>query len=68
MQASLNFEADNKLCSNFDALYDYMSRRLLESNLHNDTGGLDEVAGLMGELKMAWDAIEDRAEGQPAKA
>ena len=57
LQASLNFEADDKLCSNFDALYEYMSKRLFESNLRNDPAGLDEVAGLMNELKSAWDAI-----------
>ena len=67
LQASLNFEADDKLCSNFDALYDYMSRRLLESNLRNDPAGLDEVASLMGELKSAWDAISPQDE-VPAEA
>lgn len=62
LQASLNHKADATLSGNFDALYDYMMRRLLEANLHNDAAALDEVAGLMRELKEAWDAIADEAE------
>lgn len=59
LQASLNHKADRRMSENFDALYAYMMRRLLEANLHNDDGILDEVAGLLRELKEAWDAIAD---------
>lgn len=57
LQASLNHSADNRMSENFDALYAYMMRRLLEANLKNETAILDEVTGLLGELKEAWDAI-----------
>jgi len=57
LQASLNHETEGGLASNFDALYDYMTRRLLEANLRNDPAMLDEVTGLMRELKEAWDEI-----------
>ena len=60
LQASLNHSADERLSENFDALYAYMMRRLLEANLHNDPAILDEVSGLLGELKEAWDAIADQ--------
>ena len=60
LQASLNHEPDAKLSGNFDALYDYMTRRLLESNLSNDVEGLNEVLHLMREIKTAWDIIGDR--------
>lgn len=66
LQASLNHKADAKIAGNFDALYDYMMRRLLEANLHNDARILDEVAGLMRELKEAWDAIADQVEAMEA--
>ena len=57
LQGSLNHKPDEEMAGNFDALYDYMTRRLTEANLRNDPAMLDEVAGLMGELKEAWDAI-----------
>ena len=59
LQASLNHKADARMSENFDALYAYMMRRLLEGNLRNDPAILDEVAGLLRELKEAWDAIAD---------
>ena len=59
LQASLNHNADERMSENFDALYAYMMRRLLEANLHNDESILEEVAGLMRELKEAWDSIAD---------
>lgn len=57
LQVSLNHKANSELCGNFDALYDYMARRLLEGNLRNDDGMLKEVADLMRQVKEAWDAI-----------
>lgn len=60
LQISLNHKHDPRLSGNFDALYDYMSRRLVESNLKNDAAGLDEVADLMREIKMAWDTIGEQ--------
>ena len=62
LQASLNHKADQRMSENFDALYAYMMRRLLEANLQNDESILDEVAGLLRELKEAWDAIADEVE------
>ena len=38
-------------------LYEYMSRRLLEANLHTDITMLDEVTALITEIKSAWDVI-----------
>lgn len=61
LQASLNDKPNRKLARNFDALYDYMTRRLVEANFRDDVVLLDEVSGLMRELKDAWDAIGEQA-------
>ena len=59
LDASLNKDAGGELAENLGDLYDYMSRRLVTANLQNDEAILDEVAGLMLDIKAAWDAIPD---------
>ncbi|HEY4092743.1 MAG TPA: flagellar export chaperone FliS [Luteibacter sp.] len=57
LQAALNHEIETSLVERLDALYDYMSRRLLFANMHADTLALDEVATLLGQVRDSWVAI-----------
>ncbi len=57
LKASLDKNVGGELAQNLDALYDYMCLRLAEANLKNDIGMLDEVSGLVNEIKGAWDSI-----------
>ncbi|WP_333874570.1 flagellar export chaperone FliS [Methylobacter sp.] len=59
LQGSLNIEAGGEVAENLSNLYDYMVRRLLAANNQNDVSILDEVSGLMIEIKMGWDAMPD---------
>lgn len=61
LRGSLDFEAGGALAGNLDALYEYMGRRLLEANVADDAGMLEEVAGLLREIESAWDAIRPEA-------
>lgn len=57
LKVSLDFEAGGDLAERLGALYDYMTQRLLYANLHNSRPAMDEVAGLLTELKGAWEEI-----------
>ena len=63
LRASLNHQQGGEIAANLASLYDYMEKRLLEVNLHNDASILDEVAALMQEIKLGWDAIPDEMRG-----
>lgn len=66
LRGSLDMEAGGEIASNLDALYEYMARRLLEANIQNDRQLLEEVSGLLRQIKHAWDAIPPSLGGQEA--
>ncbi|MBY0578122.1 MAG: flagellar export chaperone FliS [Burkholderiales bacterium] len=57
LKASLDLNVGGEIAQNLSSLYDYMSMRLLLSNLNNDADGLEEVRKLLLELKGAWESI-----------
>ena len=59
LRMSLNIEEGGEIAANLDDLYDYMQRQLGQANAHNDIDILDEVKGLVEEIKSAWVLIPD---------
>jgi flagellar protein FliS len=57
LRASLDKKSGGDIATSLDALYQYMSERLLLANLKNAPEILDEIHGLLGELRGAWVAI-----------
>lgn len=55
--ASLDITTGGELAKNLASLYEYMSSRLISSNLKNDVEILDEVALLLTDLKGAWESV-----------
>ena len=65
LRSSLDMSAGGEIAANLDNLYEYIERRLLESNVNNDTGILDEVAALLREVKTGWESIPQEARSKP---
>ncbi len=57
LKACLDLKQSGEIGRNLYDLYDYMNQRLLIANLKNDIAMLDEVSGLLNELKGAWESI-----------
>ncbi|BAU75705.1 Flagellar biosynthesis protein FliS [Metapseudomonas furukawaii] len=57
LRNSLDFEQGGEIAPNLDALYDYMVSRLVEANLKSDAALVDEVSGLLRNVKTGWDGI-----------
>lgn len=60
LRASLDLEQGGEIAENLERLYEYMNYRLLEANVNNDGAALDEVAGLLREVKAGWDGIAEQ--------
>lgn len=67
LRASLDKKVGGDIALNLDALYEYMSNRLLIANLKNQPKILEEVYQLLKGLKDAWQTITPPAE-QAAQA
>ena len=57
LQQALNLEKGGDLAARLNALYGYMTRRLLEASLKNDEKMLIEVDGLLATIEEGWVAI-----------
>ncbi|WJD48906.1 MULTISPECIES: flagellar export chaperone FliS [unclassified Enterobacter] len=57
LRAGLNHDVGGELSANLDSLYDYMTRRLLHANLHNDVSAIEEVTILLNNIADAWKEI-----------
>ena len=54
LRDALDPKVETPLVGQLDALYDYMSRRLLHANLRNDVAALDEVSTLLNKVRASW--------------
>ncbi|HUW27670.1 MAG TPA: flagellar export chaperone FliS [Sulfuriferula sp.] len=68
LRASLDKAAGGEIAVSLDALYEYMSNRLLVANLNNDPAILEEVSSLLSQLREAWEAIGTPVATAPAPA
>ncbi len=61
LQHSLNFRDGGEIARNLDALYFFVTDRLLEANVRGTAQPLDEAAGVLSTLNEAWVEISKRS-------
>jgi len=66
LSCGLEFEKGGQIARNLQAIYNYMTRRLLTADAQVDLKGFDEVVHMLEELKGAWEAICRGGKGQQA--
>lgn len=62
LAAALDPHQGGEIASQLGALYDYMIKRLMLAHMNNQIAPLEEVLGLLRELRGAWQQI-----GEPAR-
>lgn len=65
LRSALDPQRGGDLTSQLDALYEYMNQRLMLAHMHNQTAPLEEVLGLLRELREAWQQIGSKARAVP---
>ena len=68
LRASLDHSQGGEISANLEALYIYMNGRLTQANLKNSVEMLDEVTGLLIDIKSGWDAIPKSVIDEHAKS
>ncbi len=66
LEGCVNHQAGGELADNLSSLYQYMSIRLAEANIHDDIAKLNEVGDLLLQIKSAWEQIPESV--QPASS
>lgn len=68
LMLSLNMDGGGEIAQNLFNLYAYMKKRLLEGNIQKDRAVLEEVLGLLEQLKGAWEEVSTREASRPEPA
>jgi flagellar protein FliS len=55
LQCALDFERGGAIATNLDSLYNYVKTRMIQADIGKDLAAMDEVAGILSELKSAWE-------------
>jgi flagellar secretion chaperone FliS len=66
LKASLDPRAGGTLATDLAELYAYVTLRLTQANLKNDSAALDECLALMQPLREAWTSIAPQVDGARA--
>ena len=65
LRAALDPHQGGDIALQLDALYDYMNQRLMLAHVNNQTAPLEEVLGLLRELRGAWQQIGTARQASP---
>jgi flagellar secretion chaperone FliS len=69
LQSSLNLKSGGDIAESLNRLYDYMKKRIFTASAQQNTKPLEEVEGLLENLRSAWSALtEPTSEGAEASS
>lgn len=67
LKVSLDMDKGGTIATNLDVLYDYCTQKLIIANIKSEKSHVDEITGIIRELKEGWDGIpEEHRHGQAA--
>ena len=67
LRGSLNHIDGGEIAANLEGIYEYCERQLIAANVENDIKLIDEVVGLLREVRAAWVEIPSDLHSQTAE-
>lgn len=65
LDAGINYNA-GIIADQLDALYDYMSEKIIDANIHKDLSSIEEVLNILKEISTSWnEALKKKNTVQP---
>lgn len=64
LQGCLDLEQGGQVAKNLDAIYTYLTKKILLGDIKAELTAFDEVLHIMNELKEAWETISSGSEKQ----
>jgi flagellar protein FliS len=61
LQSCLNLKEGGDIASSLDRLYDYMKRRIFKANVDQSLQPVEEIEGLLENLRSAWKELVEKA-------
>ncbi|MEZ3500079.1 flagellar export chaperone FliS [Pantoea sp. KPR_PJ] len=65
LRAALDHEKGQHIAADLERLYDYISRLLMQANLHSDLSKLEEADKLLADIADVWDQIAPHRQAGP---
>ena len=63
LQACLNYKEGGDIAGSLNRLYDYMKRRIFRANVDQSIQPLEEIEGLLEDLRSAWKQLVTKTAG-----
>lgn len=63
MQGALNYDVNRELCERVSAIYNFLYRKLVDANVHRDTGAIDECLKVLRVERETWQILVDKVKG-----
>ena len=57
LQCALDFDKGAEVAKNLDAVYNFMTQKILEADMNKDLAAIDSVINMLSELLPAWKAV-----------
>ncbi len=65
LQCALDFEKGAEVAKNLDAVYNFITHKILEADMNKDLAAIDSVINMLSDLLPAWETLRTKQTDMP---